>query len=75
MKQCVQARLQSVPATWNHNVSNDSEGTTGNAEVIAHAILSSAPPGAPGNTVGVALPPYCLYSRPRGRGRFRMNGA
>jgi hypothetical protein len=29
MKQCVQARLQSVPATWNQSVSSDSDGTEG----------------------------------------------
>jgi hypothetical protein len=29
MKQCVQARLQIVPATWNHSVSSETEGTCG----------------------------------------------
>ncbi len=29
MKQCVQARLQTVPATWNHSVSRERSSTRG----------------------------------------------
>ena len=42
MKQCVQARLHRVPATWNQRVSRESDGTSGKAwTVTAKRILRS----------------------------------
>jgi len=34
MKQWVQRRLQTVPATWNHNWSSEVRGTDGAAAII-----------------------------------------